>query len=108
MIDRSTRWPEATPILDTSADTIVNAFFAAWVARFGAPAVITTDRGAQFESLLFQALMKLIGSQRIRTTAYQPQSNGMVERWQRSLKSAIKRYNTSNWVDIFPMVLLGL
>ncbi|XP_076287328.1 uncharacterized protein LOC143212412 [Lasioglossum baleicum] len=91
---RSTRWPEATtPIPDTSADTVVNAFFATWVATFGAPAVITTDRGAQFESLLFQALTKLIGSQRIRTTAYHPQSNGIIERWHRlriSYKDDIK------------------
>lgn len=80
MIDRTTRRPEATPIADISADTVVNAFFNMWVARFGAPSVITTDRGAQFESAIFEAMTKLIRSRRIWTTAYHLQSNGMIER----------------------------
>ncbi|CAL1683860.1 unnamed protein product [Lasius platythorax] len=108
MIDRTTRWPEATPIADCTADTIVTAFFNAWISRYGAPAVITTDRGAQFESALFDALVKLIGSRRIRTTAYHPQANGMVERWHRSLKSAIKCHGTSDWTEVLPTILLGL
>lgn len=108
MIDRTTRWPEAAPMPDTSADTIINTFFNTWIARFGAPACITTDRGAQFESMLFEAMVKTIGSQRIRTTAYHPQSNGMIERWHRSLKAAIMCHNTNDWVDVLPMVLLGL
>ncbi|KMQ86215.1 gag-pol polyprotein [Lasius niger] len=108
MIDRYTRWPEAAPIADTSADTIATVFFTTWVARFGAPALITTDRGSQFESLIFEALTKLIGSRRIRTTAYHPQSNGMIERWHPSLKTAIKCQETKNWIEALPVVLLGL
>jgi len=108
MIDRTTRWPEATPIPDCTADTIITAFFNTWISRYGIPAIITTDRRAQFESALFEALVKLIGSRRIRTTAYHPQSNGMVERWHRSLKSTIKYHQTQNWTEVLPMILLGL
>lgn len=110
MIDRCTRWPEATPIADINADTIVAAFFDTWIARFGAPAIITTDRGSQFESAIFDAFTKLIGADRIRTTAYHPQSNGMVERWHRSLKTALKCHAAvdSKWTEILPTVLLGL
>jgi len=108
MIDRTTRWPEATPIADTSADTVTDAFFNTWIARFGAPYMITTDRGAQFESAIFEAMVKLIGSRRIRTTAYHPQANGMIERWHRSLKAAIMCHGTTDWTNVLPMVLLGL
>lgn len=108
MIDRFTRWPEAVPIPDINADTVATTFYTNWVTRFGAPAVITTDRGSQFESQLFQALTKLIGCKRTRTTAYHPASNGMIERWHRSLKTAIMCHNTSNWTEVLPTVLLGL
>jgi len=108
MIDRTTRWPEATPIPDCTAEVVTTTFFNTWISRYGAPAVITTDRGAQFESALFQALVKLIGSRRIRTTAYHPQANGMIERWHRSLKSAIKCHATQNWAEVLLMILLGL
>lgn len=85
IIDRTTRWPEAIPIPDCTAETITIAFFNVWIARYGAPATITTDRGAQFESTIFDALIKLIGSNRIKTTTYHPQSNGIIERWHRTL-----------------------
>lgn len=109
MIDRFTRWPEAVPISEVSAETIVDAFFRTWIARFGAPATITTDRGSQFESAIFQAFCNLIGSTKIRTTAFHPASNGMIERWHRSLKAAIMCHTGSKcWIDILPAVLLGL
>lgn len=106
IIDRFTRWPEAIPVKDIIADTIISAFFDGWIARFGAPKTITTNQGTQFESLLFKALTNLIGSQRTRTSAYHPASNGMIERWHRSLKTAIRCHESKNWLEALPVVLL--
>lgn len=108
MIDRFTRWPEAVPVADITADTVINAFYAAWIARFGAPSQITTDRGSNFESLLFQALVRLLGVERSRTTPYHPASNGAIERFHRSLKTSIRCHASAEWVDVLPSVLLGL
>lgn len=108
IIDRFTRWPEAIPLYDTSTDSIIHAFYYTWVSRFGAPSTITTDRGAQFESRLFQALTQIIGSKKIHTTAYHPSSNGMIERWHRTLKTAITCHNNPDWTSVLPTVLLGL
>ena len=56
---------------------------------------------SQFESQLFTALLQLTGCQRIRTTAYHPASNGMIERWYRCLKAAIMFHADSNWARIY-------
>ncbi|XP_011859955.1 PREDICTED: protein NYNRIN-like, partial [Vollenhovia emeryi] len=108
IIDQFSRWPEAIPILDITAKTVAKAFYDNWVARFGAPRILTTDQGQQFEAQLFSALLKLIGCKRIRTTAYHPAANGMIERWHRTFKAAIMCHNTPSWVDVLPTVLLGL
>ena len=75
-IDQFTRWPEAIPILDIRAETVADVFFSGWIARFGTPATITTDWGAQFESKLWDGLCNQFGIVRNRTTSYHPQSNG--------------------------------
>lgn len=80
MVDRYSRWPEVVPMMDITADTVATDFFNRWIARFGFPIAITSDQGTQFESALFQALVKLVDAENNRTTSYHPQSNGIVER----------------------------
>ena len=86
-VDRYTRWPEAIPLTSITAEAVAQAFLTGWISRFGVPSTIVTDRGRQFESRLWTHLMSLLGSKRARTTAYHPQTNGMVERFHRQLKS---------------------
>ena len=108
-VDRFTRWPEAIPIVDIRAETVANAFFSGWIARYGTPATITTDRGAQFESKLWDNLCNQFGIIRNHTTNYHPQSNGMVERFHRQLKAAIMAHESLNpWTITLPAVLLGV
>lgn len=108
MIDRYSSWPEAVPIPDITADTVARAFFDSWVARFGLPESLTSDRGRQFTSDLFKQLNMLLGVRHFTTTAYHPQSNGKIERLHRTLKSALKTNSSVQWVSRLPTVLLGL
>jgi len=78
-INRFTRWPEVNPLEDQEAETAARAFYTLWIARFGTPLRITTDQGRQFESCLFKQLNYLTGTNHLRTTAYHPSANGMVE-----------------------------
>ena len=108
-VDRFTRWPEAFPIADITAETAARTFVNGWITRFGVPSTVSTDRGRQFESNLWRQLMELLGTKRIRTTSYHPIANGLVERFHRQLKAALKSHpNPTNWVDSLPMVLLGI
>ncbi|TNN10580.1 Transposon Tf2-9 polyprotein, partial [Schistosoma japonicum] len=108
-IDRFTWFSIAVPITDITAETVAKAFMQNWVTIFGTPITITTDRGAQFESELFNNLAKLLGSNRIRCTAYHPQANGMVERFHRQLKAAlISHSNPNQWTEFLPLVMLGI
>ena len=89
IVDRFTRWPVAVPLEDISTKSVVDGFAYGWVQSFGVPATITTDRGAQFTSALFQQLKETWGIKTIATMAYHPEANGLVERLHRRLKEAI-------------------
>ncbi|KAF2347187.1 Integrase catalytic core [Trinorchestia longiramus] len=108
MIDRFTLWVEAVPISDITAETVARTFFHSWIARFGAPLRITHDRGAQFASKLWADVSSLLGCANFSTTAFHPQSNGLIERVHRDLKNTLKCLNSrTDWVDHLPMVLLS-
>lgn len=109
MIDRTSRWPEACPLTSITTDACIRAFLSTWVSRFGVPAVLTSDRGAQFTSSVWTGVCESLGITCSRTTSFHPQSNGMIERFHRTLKAALRsRSAGSDWVLHLPFVLLGL
>lgn len=106
-IDRFTRWVEAIPLEEINAEAVASAFCNVWMSRYGVPSHITTDQGRQFESALFQEFGKLLRIKVTHTTIFHPQSNGQIERWDRTLKAAIKSYKNIRWVDVLLNVMIG-
>ena len=108
MIDRKTRWVEAIPLASITASNIAKHLISTWFSRYGIPDHIITDQGTQFEGELFSTLSSTYGFKHIHTTAYHPQSNGMIERFHRSLKTSLRCLSIkADWVTALPMVLLG-
>ena len=73
------------------------------------PTIITTDRGAQFTSLLWTEMCQFLGSKLCHTAAFHPAANGLNERFNRNLKVALKCQSpTDLWYRNLSLVLLGL
>jgi hypothetical protein len=60
IVNRFTRWPEAIPLGNQTAEEVAKAFHINWVCRYGVAQRITTDQGRNFESELFHQLNQLI------------------------------------------------
>ena len=109
MIDRSTRWPEAVPMKNATTEECVNALLSGWIAKFGLPDIISSDRGSQFTSNLWKSMATSLGVDMKHTTSYNPEANGMVERFHRTLKAALMATcKNGEWNLRLPWVLLGL
>ena len=102
--------PRPVPLADTAADTIVRTFVETWISRYGVPITVTSDRGAQFTSEAWRVNSSNLGINISTTSAYHPQSNGIVERFHRSLKNALRCAVRSNpsWTRTLPWVIMGL
>ena len=108
MIDGLTGWAEAVPIADQSAATVARAVYSEWIARYGVPEQIHSDRGTQFESAVFAELCTIFGIDKTRTTPYRPQANGKCERFNRTLVSMLRRAvqkRPYDWESMLPAVL---
>ena len=110
VIDRFSRWPGAYPMKAISAEECARTLLEGWIQNYGTPLNLTTDRGRQFTSNLWKELCNLIGTTHNLTTAYHPQTNGLVERFHRQLKSSLMARSKKNtdWLLELPVVMLGL
>lgn len=90
--DIFTKYPEAIPMPDQTVETIAKKFVEKIICRHGCPERITSDLGSVFTSDLFKEICKLLKIQRINTTAYHPQANGVVERSHRTLMGFLSHF----------------
>ncbi|VDI82336.1 Hypothetical predicted protein [Mytilus galloprovincialis] len=87
--DYFTKWVEGFPMPDMETTTIVDNLVNHFFCRFGIPCQMHSDQGRQFESGLFKELCAKLKIDKTRTTSFRPQSNGLVERYNRTLENTI-------------------
>jgi transposase InsO family protein len=109
-IDHLTKYVEAFPIPDHTAETCAKVYASQIVTRHGSGSTLITDQGREFMSSFFQKTCKILGVRRLRTSSYHAAFNGMVERLHCSLHSGLSHYvNAShkNWDEVVPYYLMS-
>ncbi|XP_036066885.1 uncharacterized protein LOC112138883 isoform X2 [Oryzias melastigma] len=107
--DYGTRYPEAFPLRDITAKQIAYALLQLF-SRVGIPSEILTDQDTNFLSNTLKQVYRLLGIKSIRTTAYHPQTDGLVERYNRTLKSILRKFismNAKDWDKWLPYLLFA-
>lgn len=87
--DYHTKWVEAYALPDARAETVAGKLVDEFICRFGVPLEMHSDQGSNFESNLFKEMCHLLGINKTRTTPYDPKSDGMIERFNRTLINII-------------------
>uniref|UniRef100_A0A3B3HBU1 Gypsy retrotransposon integrase-like protein 1 n=1 Tax=Oryzias latipes TaxID=8090 RepID=A0A3B3HBU1_ORYLA len=107
--DYATRFPEAFPLRTIKTKAIINALVQLF-SRVGVPSEILTDQGTNFTSNLMLLLHKELGIKGIRTTPYHPQTDGLVERFNQSLKQMLRKFVSEtgrDWDKWLPFLLFA-
>ena len=107
--DYATRYPEAVPLRSCEAEKIAEELIKLF-SRMGIPKEILTDQGSNFTSKLLAELYNMLQVRAIRTTPYHPQTDGLVERFNQTLKAMLRRMvnkEGKDWDRLLPFLLFA-
>jgi hypothetical protein len=109
-VDRLTRYPEAFAIPNKLAATVADIFVNHIVTRYGCPRTLLSDRGTEFNASLSNEIYALFNVHKLKTSAYFPQSNGLVERFNKSLADMLAMLcekQPTHWDTKIPFALFA-
>ena len=109
-MDHFTKWPEAFATTNQEAVTIAKLLVERIVPTHGVPERLLSDRGANFTSRLMEEAYKLLGIKKVYTTTYHPQTDGTVERFNRTLVDMLAKTASDDpkgWDTKLPYVLFS-
>ena len=90
--DRFTKLTQVVPLKKITALTVSVAFVEHWVYKYGPPKLLLSDNGGQFASKFFQRVCGYLGLANVFTSTYHPQTNGQVERYNRTILAMLRNY----------------
>ena len=109
--DMYSKFAEAIPLPDQTAETTAGALWKEYFCRQGLPDVLHSDQGRNFESAVIQQLCKLLNIRKTRTSPYHPSGNGQCERYNKTLIEMIsmqlERDDQTDWDQWIPMMLFA-
>jgi len=107
LVDYATRYPETTALKNIEAETVAEALVDMFT-RIGVPEKVLSDQGSQFMSCVMKEMSRLLSMTQLVTTPYHPMCNGLVEKFNGTLKSMFKRMcseKPKDWDRYIPALL---
>ena len=107
--DYLTRWVEAYPLFDIKANTVAKVFVEGIICRFGSPSQLLSDRATNFLSQVMLEVCKILQTKKINTSAFHPQMDGLVERFNKTLATSLSIYmqQKNDWHTFLPYILFA-
>ena len=104
----ASKYPEAIPLKRVDVESVTEGLCEVF-SRTGIPSQILTDQGSVFTSKLMKQLCGILGIKHIKSSPYHPESNGCLERWHATLKSALRKYpeKYSDWDRLVKYILFA-
>ena len=109
-VDYFTKFVVLVPLPDQRAITVAKAMVNEVFTKIGIPRLLHSDRGTDFMSALFQETCNLLQIEKTATTPWRPQSDGMVERFNRTLGSMLRQHvdqTQDDWDELLPLCALA-
>ncbi|KAG1137606.1 hypothetical protein G6F37_011120 [Rhizopus arrhizus] len=109
-IDYLTKYVEARPMRFQTSSEIALFLYEEIICRHGCPTIIVTDNGKPFLSDLIRQVCKNYSIIHKTTTPYNPQSNGLIERFNRTLGQILQRRSDDekkDWDQYLPAALFA-
>ncbi len=107
--DYATRYPEVFPLRSVKSKSVATCLVQLF-SRVGFPAEILTDQGTNFMSTLLKQVYQLLGIKSLRTTPYHPQTDGLTERFNQTLKQMLRKFVSEtgrDWDQWLPYLLFA-
>ena len=105
--DYLTKWPEVFATRDQTAFTIPKLFVEEIVCHHGVPSQLLSGHGAAFLSYLMTEICKLLGTNKINTTVYHQQTNGVTEKLNQTLTNMLEQSDTwMLWSSIATYIIM--
>lgn len=109
-MDYFTKWPEVFALPNQEATTVAETLVDNVFSRFGVPLELHSDQGRNFESNVFKKICTILGIKKTRTTPLHPQSDGMVERFNKTIEEHLTKVvekHQRDWDEHLPLFLMA-
>ncbi|XP_051271638.1 uncharacterized protein LOC127372197 isoform X2 [Dicentrarchus labrax] len=107
--DYATKYPDVFPLKTVKAKSVAFCLVQ-FFSRVGFPCEILTDQGTNFMSILLKQVYQLLGIRSLRTTPYHPQTDGLTERFNQTLKQMLRKFvnnSGTDWDQWLPYLLFA-